>query len=348
MAAGKKLVIRYAPIGADRRDRALELPDRELVRRLHPGAGGRQHRDPQAQRGDPAELAADGGDDARVRRARRRLPGRDRRRDDRRRTDLQGRLRDVHGLREDRQEGTARGRVGDDPVLPGARRQGPDDRVRRRGRAARGQRGGVLLDEQRRPGVHLGRARVRRGARVRRVRRRRSPTTSAGCARARPAGSAPSTSARSRSRRSWRSSTATSATPWPRARRSSPAATPGAGPGRFYEPTVLVDVDHSMKIMPEETFGPTLPIMKVADAEEGVRLANDSRYGLQASVWTADVERGEAAGPSDRGRRGVRQRRPDELLGAEPADGRLEEPRGWAPATAPRGSASTPRPSRCS
>ncbi|MBV9838006.1 MAG: aldehyde dehydrogenase family protein [Solirubrobacterales bacterium] len=65
------------------------------------------------------------------------------------------------------------------------------------------------------------------------------------------------------------------------------------GPGHFYEPTVLVDVDHSMKIMREETFGPTLPIMRIPDAEEGVRLANDSSYGLQASVWTSDIGRGE-------------------------------------------------------
>jgi acyl-CoA reductase-like NAD-dependent aldehyde dehydrogenase len=63
--------------------------------------------------------------------------------------------------------------------------------------------------------------------------------------------------------------------------------------GRYFEPTVLVDVDHSMKCMREETFGPTLPIMKIDNAEEGVRLANDSDYGLQASVWTSDVDRGE-------------------------------------------------------
>ncbi len=67
----------------------------------------------------------------------------------------------------------------------------------------------------------------------------------------------------------------------------------GNGPGDFFEPTLLLDVDHTMEAMTEETFGPTLPVMKVADAEEAIRLSNDSPYGLQASVWTKDTENGE-------------------------------------------------------
>ncbi len=65
------------------------------------------------------------------------------------------------------------------------------------------------------------------------------------------------------------------------------------GIGTFFQPTVLADVEQSMSCMTEETFGPTLPIVKVADEDEAIRLANDTRYGLSATVWTGDQARGE-------------------------------------------------------
>lgn len=66
---------------------------------------------------------------------------------------------------------------------------------------------------------------------------------------------------------------------------------PELGPN-FYAPTVLTDVSHAMRVMREETFGPVLPIMAFDTDEEAVALANDSDYGLAASIWTGDTSRG--------------------------------------------------------
>ncbi|KAK8009977.1 hypothetical protein PG990_008942 [Apiospora arundinis] len=62
--------------------------------------------------------------------------------------------------------------------------------------------------------------------------------------------------------------------------------------GNFVKPTLLTGVDHSMRVMTEETFGPVISVMKVKSDEEAVKLMNDSEFGLTASIWTKDTEKG--------------------------------------------------------
>jgi acyl-CoA reductase-like NAD-dependent aldehyde dehydrogenase len=63
--------------------------------------------------------------------------------------------------------------------------------------------------------------------------------------------------------------------------------------GDWYEPTLIADVDHSMKVMREETFGPVIPVMKVRDTDEAVRMANETSYGLGGAVFAGDAASGE-------------------------------------------------------
>lgn len=64
------------------------------------------------------------------------------------------------------------------------------------------------------------------------------------------------------------------------------------GEGMFYQPTVLDNVDHTMAVMNQETFGPVVSVMRVKDEAEAIELVNDSRYGLSGSIWTNDTKRG--------------------------------------------------------
>lgn len=66
--------------------------------------------------------------------------------------------------------------------------------------------------------------------------------------------------------------------------------------GAYLTPQILTDVTHEMEVMTEESFGPVVGIMRVADDDEAIRLMNDSRYGLTAAIWTRDANAAEAIG----------------------------------------------------
>ena len=63
------------------------------------------------------------------------------------------------------------------------------------------------------------------------------------------------------------------------------------GKGRFFQPTLLADTTHNMRVVSEESFGPLLAVMPVRDDAHAVQLMNDSAFGLTASIWSADIER---------------------------------------------------------
>ena len=63
--------------------------------------------------------------------------------------------------------------------------------------------------------------------------------------------------------------------------------------GNYVKPTLLTNVTHDMDVMNDETFGPVIPVMRVGNDEEAIRLMNDSEFGLTASIWTKDVAKGE-------------------------------------------------------
>ena len=69
-------------------------------------------------------------------------------------------------------------------------------------------------------------------------------------------------------------------------------ANPPSG-GNYVKPTLLTNVTHDMDVMNDETFGPVIPVMRVGNDEEAVRLMNDSEFGLTASIWTKDIAKGE-------------------------------------------------------
>ena len=174
-----------------------------------------------------------------------------------------------------------------------ARRQGPDDRLRRRRPRQRDLRRRLGRLRQRRPDLLGDRARLRRprgGGPLRRGRRRRDRKADLGDPMQWETEIGPMTSDGQYEIvvDLVEDAVASGATK----RCGGPTDVAGL-PGKFVAPTVLTGVTHEMRIMREEVFGPVLPIVVVDSEQEAIELANDSQFGLGASVWTKDRQKGE-------------------------------------------------------
>ena len=220
-----------------------------------------------------------------------------------------------------------------------AGRQVAAARVRRRRPAERG-------DGHRRRRLRRGRADLRRRARASSCTTASTTRCSSGCWSARGgSGSATRSTPRPSSGR-WRSSEQLDKVESLRARsgatRTAPrCCTAAAGRrsprqtgGWFHEPTVFTDVRNDMRVCQEEIFGPVAMFMRFRDEDEAVQLANDTRFGLAAGVWTRDLARAHRMAAASRRRHGLDQHLPRDV--ADVAARRLQASPASARRTAPR------------